>query len=67
MDTDEIRSSPESQEARGLTPDEQRAERDRESRQTDESKYELMVEESAEEAEEAAQRIGQPLEPRDED
>ena len=67
MDTDEIRTSPESQEARGLTPDEQRAERDRESRETDETKFELLAEETAEEAEEAAERIGQPLEPRDED
>ncbi len=67
MDTDEIRTSPESQEARGLTPDEQRAERERESRQADESKYELMSEETAEEAEEAAGRIAQPLEPRDDD
>jgi hypothetical protein len=67
MDTDEIRTSPESQEARGLSPDEQRAERERESRATDETKFELMAEETAEEAEEAAERIGQPLEPQDED
>jgi hypothetical protein len=66
MDADEIRTSPESQEARGLTPDEQRAERERESRQTDDSKYELMSEQTAEEAEEAAERIAEPLEPRDE-
>jgi len=65
MATDEIRTSPESQEARGLTPDEQRAERERESRQTDDSKFELMAEETAEEAEEAAERIAQPLEPQD--
>jgi hypothetical protein len=65
MDTEEIRSSPESQEARGLTPDEQRAERERESRETDESKYELAAEQTAEDAEEAAERIGQPLEPRE--
>jgi hypothetical protein len=67
MDTDEIGTTPESQEARGLTPDEQRAERERESRATEESKYELMADETAEEAEEAAERIAQPLEPRDED
>ncbi len=65
MDTDEIRTSPESQEARGLTPDEQRAERERESRETDESKFELLAEETAEEADEAAGRIAQPLEPQD--
>ena len=67
MNDEQIGTTPESQEARGLTPDEQRAERDRESRQTDESKFELLAEETAEEAEEAAERIAQPLEPRDED
>ena len=67
MDSDEIRTSPESKEECGLTPDEQRAERERESRATDESKYELLVEETAEETEAAAERIAQPLEPRDED
>ena len=65
MDTDETGTTPESQHERGLTPDEQRAERERESRETDESKFELAAEQTAEEAEEAVERIGQPLEPRE--
>ena len=52
---------PDQQAARGLTPDEQRAERDRESRETDETKYELAAEQTAAEAEAAAERIGEPL------
>jgi hypothetical protein len=66
MDTDEIRTSPESQRERGLTPGEQRAERERESREQPVTKYELLAEETAEESERLAERIGQPLEPRDE-
>jgi hypothetical protein len=65
MDDDQIRSDPDEQAARGLTPDEQRAERERESRETDETKFELAAEQTAAEAEEAAERIGTPLEPRD--
>ena len=65
MDNDEIRSDPDEQAARGLTPDEQRAERDRESRATDETKYELAAEQTAAEAEAAAERIGEPREPRE--
>jgi hypothetical protein len=65
MDDDEIRSDPDEQAARGLTPDEQRAERERESRETDETKYELAAEQTAAEAEAAAERIGEPLRPRD--
>ena len=67
MDTDDIRTSPESQHERGLTPDEQRAEREQESREQPVTKFELMADETAEESEEAAERIGQPLEPRDDD
>ena len=40
MDPNELRSEPDDQAARGLTPEEQRAERDRESRETDETKFE---------------------------
>ncbi len=65
MDTDEISTSPESQHARGLTPDEQRAEREQESREQPVTKYELLAEETAEESEQMAERIGQPLEPRE--
>ena len=67
MDTDQIRTSLASQRERGLTPDEQRAERERESREQPVTKYELMAEQTAEESEQLAERIGQPLEPRDDD
>ena len=67
MDDDEITTSPESQHERGLTPDEQRAEREEESREQPVTKYELLAEETAEETEQFAQRIGQPLEPRDDE
>lgn len=67
MDTDEISTSPESQHERGLTPDEQRAEREQESREEPVTKYELMADETAEESEQLAESIGRPLEPRDEE
>jgi hypothetical protein len=67
MDTDDIRTSPESQRERGLSPDEQRAEREQESREQPVTKYELLADETAEESEELAARIGQPLEPRDDE
>ncbi len=67
MDTDDISTSPESQRERGLSPDEQRAEREEESREQPVTKYDLLAEETAEESEELAKRIGQPLEPRDEE
>jgi hypothetical protein len=68
METDDIgTTTPESQHERGLTPDEQRAEREQESRETPVTKFELHAEETAEESEELAERIGEPLEPRDED
>jgi hypothetical protein len=60
-------SSAESQAARGLTPEEQRAERDRESRESDDTKFEQAVEEDQEQREELVQRIGEPLEPRDDE
>jgi hypothetical protein len=64
--TEQRTTDPESQAARGLTPDEQRAERERESRESDETKFEQAVEEDREQRE-LVQRIGEPLEPRDED
>jgi hypothetical protein len=67
MDADDISTSPESQHERGLSPDEQRAEREEESREQPVTKYDLLAEETAEESEELAKRIGQPLEPRDEE
>jgi len=42
-------------------------ERERESRESDVTKFEKIDEEVGEEREEAAQRIGEPLPPRDED
>jgi hypothetical protein len=65
--TEQRTTDPESQAARGLTPDEQRAERERESRESDETKLEQAVEEDREHREELVQRIGEPLDPRDED
>jgi hypothetical protein len=41
--------------------------RERESRESDVTKFEELAEEVGEEREEAAQRIGEPLPPRDED
>ena len=41
--------------------------RERESRESDTTKYEEMTEEVREEQHEAAQRIAEPLEPQDED
>jgi len=67
MDDDEITTSPESQHERGLTPDEQRAEREQESREQPVTKFELLSEETARETETAAELIAQPLEPRDDD
>ena len=65
--TDQLGTDPESQAARGLTPDEQRAERERESREMDETKFEQAVEDDQAEREKLVQRIGQPLEPRDDE
>jgi hypothetical protein len=65
VDPEQTGTTPESQAVRGLSPDEQRAERERESRESDESKYEQLAEQTEAETEELAQRIGRPLEPRD--
>jgi hypothetical protein len=65
MEDHHIGSDPDEQAARSLTPDEQRAERERESRESDETKFEQAAEQTEAESEELAQRIGQPLEPRD--
>jgi hypothetical protein len=65
--TEQPTTSPESQAERGLSPEEQRAERERESQMSDETKFEQAVEEDREQREELVQRIGEPLEPRDED
>ena len=67
MDADEIGTTPESQHERGLTPDEQRAEREEESRETPVTKYDLLAEETVAETEKAATRIGTPLQPLDEE
>ena len=67
MDPDQIRSNPDDQAARGLSPDEQRAERDRESEQTDDTKYHEAVELEREQREEIAGALDQPPEPVDED
>ena len=63
---DELRSDPDDQAARGLTPDEQRAERERESQQTDETKFHQALEDEHVEREELIHRVGEPLEPSDE-
>jgi hypothetical protein len=42
-------------------------ERERESRESDVTKFEERLEQDREEQEEAAEKIGQPLEPRDDD
>ena len=65
--TEQRTSDPDSQAERGLTPDEQRAERERESRESDETKLQQAVEDDRELREELVQRIGEPLEPRDDD
>jgi hypothetical protein len=65
--TDHLGTDPESQAARGLTPDEQRAERERESREMEETKLQQAVEDDQAEREKLVQRIGQPLEPRDDE
>jgi len=44
-----------------------REDRERESRESDVTKYEELTEEVREEQHEAAQRIAEPLEPQDED
>src|SRR5689334_7058939 len=67
MDIDEIRTSPESQHQRGLSPEEQRAEREQESQEQPVTKYELLSEETARESEAAAELIAEPLEPGDGD
>src|SRR5919201_7089542 len=46
--TEQPTTSPDSQAARGLTPDEQRAERERESRESDETKFQEAVDEDRE-------------------
>jgi hypothetical protein len=65
IEPDGITHSAESQHERGLSPDEQRAERDEESRETPLTKFDLQEEETERETEEAVERIGKPLEPRD--
>jgi hypothetical protein len=65
--TDQLRTDPDDQAARGLTPDEQRAERERESRESEEMKFQQAVEDDREEREELVHRIGEPLEPRDDE
>ena len=67
MDGDDISTSPESQHERGLSPYEQRAEREEESREQPVTKYDLLAEETAEETEELAKRIEQPLVPHDDE
>ena len=67
MDPDQIRSDPDEQAARGLSPDEQRAERDRESEQTDDTKYHEAVELERDAREQIAGQLDEPLEPVDGD
>ncbi len=67
VDPDEIRSDPNDQAARGLSPDEQRAERDRESEQVDDTKYHEAVERESEQREQIAGQLDEPLEPRDDE
>ncbi len=57
MDADELRSDPDDQAARGLSPDEQREERDRETEATEETKYDRAVERESEERERLAERL----------
>ncbi|MFN2470916.1 MAG: hypothetical protein ABR583_07970 [Gaiellaceae bacterium] len=65
MDPDQIRSDPDDQAARGLSPEEQRAERDRESQQQDDTKFHEAVELEREEREQVAGELDEPPEPRE--
>ena len=67
MDPDQIRTDPDDQAARGLSPDEQRAERDRESEQMDDTKYHEAVELEREAREQIAGQLDEPPEPVDEE
>ena len=58
MDPNEIRTSPEEQRAEGLTPDEQRQQREEESQATDQTKYEQLRELEAEERDDLADLVG---------
>jgi hypothetical protein len=57
MDEREVRSDPEDQRRRGLTPDEQRAEREQESRETETTKFEQLKESQEEETRRAAEAL----------
>jgi hypothetical protein len=52
-----VRTDPDDQRARGLSPDEQRAERERESRQTETTKFEQLAESEADEGRRAAEAL----------
>lgn len=66
MDPDDIRSDPDDQAARGLSPDEQRAERDEESQAMEDTKFHHAVELEREEREGIAERLDEPPAARDE-
>ena len=57
MDSDELRADPDEQRERGLSPEEQREERDRESEATEKTKYELFRDREGAEREQVAERL----------
>jgi hypothetical protein len=57
MDEREVRSDPEDQRRRGLTPDEQRAEREQESQEAETTKFEQLKESQEEETRRAAEAL----------
>ena len=57
MDPNEVRTDPDDQRARGLDPDEQREEREQESRESDETKFQQLVEGEADERRSVADRL----------
>ena len=59
MDPNEIRTSPEEQRAEGLTPDEQRQQREEESQAADQTKYEQLRELETEERDDLADRVNE--------
>ncbi len=58
MDPDEVRTSPDEQLEQGLSPEEQREQRDRESQASDETKYDEMRGLEEERRDELADAIG---------
>ena len=58
VDPNEVRTSPDEQLEQGLSPDEQREQRDEESRATDETKYDELRDLERERRDELADAVG---------